>query len=50
MELPKHCGNCEHFDGDAFCTLKHPAVIAGFIREPKRVMCVLHERKTKDET
>lgn len=46
MELPKNCGNCDHFDGDAHCALlPGQRVITGFIVLPSKAVCVKHEPK-----
>lgn len=43
------CHNCEHFDGDVFCSLPTPdKLIHGCIKEPESVLCVKHDRKDRD--
>jgi hypothetical protein len=40
------CFNCEHFDGDVFCSLPTPdKLIHGCIRESELVVCARHEAK-----
>lgn len=44
--LVKSCANCEHFDGDVFCSLPTPVkLIHGCIKEPALVSCANHEAK-----
>lgn len=50
MELPQNCANCEHFDGDDYCTLpESECLIPGYIPDPSMVVCVKHEPKQDDD-
>jgi hypothetical protein len=45
MELPFNCTNCEHFDGDAFCSLPdRDKLVTGYIREAELVTCGKYEQ------
>lgn len=47
--MKDHCGNCEHFDGDAFCSLpEKEKLISGHIREPEYVVCSRHAFKDRN--
>ncbi|MEY4385811.1 MAG: hypothetical protein RLY20_1094 [Verrucomicrobiota bacterium] len=40
MDLDKNCANCEHWDGDGYCSLpRAQRKLAGFIHEPESVVC-----------
>jgi hypothetical protein len=46
MNLPLNCSNCEHFDGEHWCTLLAKyALIPGYIAAPLQVVCAKHEAK-----
>lgn len=45
MALEKCCARCQHFDGDAYCTLpRAQRKLAGYIHEPESVVCDQYER------
>jgi hypothetical protein len=48
--MQDNCSNCEHFDGDAFCSLpEKEKLIAGHIREPEYVVCSRHEESESSQ-
>lgn len=47
--LVRNCENCEHFDGDVFCSLPTPEkLIHGHIPEPELVVCAKHQVREAD--
>lgn len=47
--LPINCGNCAHFDGDAFCALPEGnKIVNGYIEDPDAVVCAKHEEREND--
>lgn len=46
--LPRNCGNCQHFDGDAHCAAKGARLIQS-IPWPRGVVCEKHEPKDADD-
>ncbi len=44
MDMKDNCALCQHFDGDAYCTLpRERRKLAGYIHEPESVVCDQHE-------
>lgn len=44
MELPRNCANCEHYDGDGYCSLpRADRMLAGYIYHPASVVCLKHD-------
>lgn len=46
LVLPRNCWNCEHFDGEHWCSLLlKDKLIPGYIADHAKVVCAKHEPK-----